>query len=173
MLANINQYQFQTSLLISTLNSPKWDARSKTVVRHRNGTSSAQGFGTGAARRVNRRAADPPWSPFINYWLSAWGGWSGGGGYKENPEKNGKNVKIKKHEFCNFRFLGGFRPSLFFHGFPGRFQYRTPRFHSSSPDPDSFSAENVFFFVILAVFSLSLFASLRLWNSETLRLWNS
>ena len=91
--------------------------------------------------------------------------------YKENPEKNEK--KRKNRKIWDFAILSFWRVSgqdFFPPGFLGRFQYRTPRFHSSSPDPDSFSAENVFFFVILAVFSLSLFASLRLWNSETLRL---
>ena len=79
----------------------------------------------------------------------------------------------KKLDFAILPFWEVSGQDFFPPGFLGRFQYRTPRFHSSSPDPDSFSAENVFFFVILAVFSLSLFASLRLWNSETLRLWNS
>ena len=101
--------------------------------------------------------------------------------YKENPEKIGKNRKNRKQmDFAIFAFwevsgqvlffLGFLGQVFFFLGFLGRFQYRTPRFHSSSPDPDSFLAENVLLFVILAVFSLSLFASLRLWNSETLGL---
>ena len=91
--------------------------------------------------------------------------------YKENPEKIEKiGKKRKKMDFAILPFWRVSGQDFFPPGFLGRFQYRTPRFHISPPDPDSFSAENVFFFVILAVFSLSLFASLRLWNSETLRL---
>ena len=73
-------------------------------------------------------------------------------------------------DFATFAFWEISSQVFFFLGFLGRFQYRTPNFHSSSPDPDSFSTENVLFFVILAVFSLSLFAPLRLWNFETLEL---
>ena len=67
--------------------------------------------------------------------------------YKENPEKNVTNRKNrKKMDFAILPFWEVSGQVFCFPGFLGRFQYRTPRFHSSSPDPDSFSAENVFFF---------------------------
>ena len=78
--------------------------------------------------------------------------------YKENPWKN--QEKTKKMDFAIFAFWDVSGQVSINPGFLGRFQYRTPRFRSSSPNPDSFLAENVFFSMIFAVFQLSLFAPL-------------
>ena len=64
--------------------------------------------------------------------------------YKENPEKIVKNRK--KMDFAILPFWRVSGQDFFPPGFLGRFQYRTPRSHISSPTPNPFSAENVFFF---------------------------
>ena len=73
-------------------------------------------------------------------------------------------------DFAIFAFWEVSGQDFFFLGFLGRFQYRTPHFHRSSPDPDSLLAENVFFSRFLPFFN---FRFLPLWDSGTLRLWDS
>jgi len=91
--------------------------------------------------------------------------------YKENPEKIEKIEKFWILQFCLF---GGFQAKIFFpQDSSDDFSTERPVFTAPRPTLTRFQPKTCFFFVILAVFSLSLFASLRLWNSETLRLWNS
>ena len=79
--------------------------------------------------------------------------------YKENPEKNRKNRKNPILQFFGFWDVSG--QVTLTGGFLGRFQYRTTRFHISSPDPDPFSAENVFFSFDFGRFPTFVFLSVK------------